>query len=136
MSKNTVQQPSKAIIANVCSIIFVHGCTGDREKTWTSQGEVLWPQDLLSKDVPTARILTWGYDAELVFSRPINMPYTGRSLVRDIEVWREDTVTPAERPIIFVAHSIGGLVVEQVRQILCIRSVEDIANMKYYEGFD
>lgn len=95
---------------NVFSIIFVHGSTGDREKTWTSQGKALWPRDFLSKDIPNARILTWGYVAEPFSTR------SGRNLYRDIETWREDTVTPAERPIIFVAHSTGGIVVEQVRQ--------------------
>lgn len=125
----------QAIIANVCSIIFVHGSTGDRDKTWTSQGQVLWPQDLLSKDVPTARVLTWGYDAENLFSRHGQMQHIGRTLVRDIRFRRKNTVTPAGRPIVFVAHGIGGLVVEQVRQIPCIQSVEDIANIDYYEGF-
>lgn len=131
------------IIPNVCSIIFVHGCTGDREETWTFQEQVLWPRDFLSKDVPTARILTWGFGAKSFFDRSdrkISYNYgvqiIGANLTRDIETWREDTVTPAERPIIFVAHSIGGLVVEQVRQSLRIISVEDVANVKYYEGID
>jgi pimeloyl-ACP methyl ester carboxylesterase len=143
VSKNAVQQTSKVIIPNVCSIIFVHGCTGDREKTWTSQEKVLWPRDFLSKDVPSARILTWGFGAKYVFDRPdqkISYSYglqtIGQALARDIGTWREDTVTPAERPIIFVAHSIGGLVVEQVCRKLYTKSIEDIRNTDYHEGTD
>lgn len=46
------------------SIIFVHGLTGDREKTWTAKGSSTpWPQTLLPSKVPNARVLTFGYDA-------------------------------------------------------------------------
>ena len=46
------------------SIIFIHGLTGDREKTWTAKGAAApWPQTLLPLKVPNARILTFGYDA-------------------------------------------------------------------------
>lgn len=46
------------------SIIFVHGLTGDREKTWKTKNAITpWPQTLLPPKVPNARILTYGYDA-------------------------------------------------------------------------
>lgn len=46
------------------SIIFVHGLTGDREKTWTAKGSSApWPQTLLPSKVPDARVLAFGYDA-------------------------------------------------------------------------
>lgn len=49
------------------SIIFVHGLTGDRAKTWTAHGESQpWPKTLLPKHIPNARILTVGYDANVV----------------------------------------------------------------------
>ena len=40
-------------------------------KTWTKE-DVLWPDELLPKEVPTARILSYGYDANVVhfWSRP------------------------------------------------------------------
>ena len=108
------------MIANVHSIIFIHGCTGDREKNWTSQEKVFWPRDLLSKDVPTARILTWGYDASLFFSVSRDQ-LLDVTLARDLKTWRKKTVTPVERPIIFVAHGIGGLILEQVRYYVASR---------------
>ena len=46
------------------SIVFIHGLTGDREKTWkTKSAAAPWPQILLPARVPNARILTFGYDA-------------------------------------------------------------------------
>lgn len=48
------------------SIIFVHGLTGDREKTWTARGAASpWPHTLLPTEVANARILTFGYDAHV-----------------------------------------------------------------------
>jgi len=44
------------------SIIAIHGLDGDREKSWTS-GNVLWLRDLLPSEIPNARILTYGYNA-------------------------------------------------------------------------
>ena len=46
------------------SIVFVHGLGGGREGTWT-RGKVLWPKDLLPEDVPSARVLSFGYDAHI-----------------------------------------------------------------------
>jgi protein SERAC1 len=45
--------------------VFVHGLGGDRMKTWTDD-QVFWPKDLLPVDIPEARILTFGYDANIV----------------------------------------------------------------------
>jgi hypothetical protein len=47
-------------------IIFVHGLTGDSYDTWLeAESGIYWPVHLLSKDVPDARILTFGYDADV-----------------------------------------------------------------------
>lgn len=49
------------------SIVFVHGLTGSRLSTWTSkETKTPWPKTLLSNDIPNARILTLGYDADVV----------------------------------------------------------------------
>ncbi|KAF2654337.1 hypothetical protein K491DRAFT_679804 [Lophiostoma macrostomum CBS 122681] len=51
-------------------IIFLHGLHGHRKDTWTYKDpdgtECFWPQDLLPKDLPNARIYSYGYDADVI----------------------------------------------------------------------
>ena len=101
------------------SIIFVHGLTGKRTKTWLADGAAKpWPEELLSKKIPEARIVTYGYDADVVhFTKPAGQNTVlehARNLVGDLTNLRLGT-SSFQRPLILVAHSLGGLVVEQVR---------------------
>ncbi|KIW29919.1 uncharacterized protein PV07_05704 [Cladophialophora immunda] len=102
----------------VVDIIFVHGLTGHRIETWTcrSKGKAcFWPVDLLSKDFPRSRIATWGYDARVTNWRPFHTVGTSdvqqhaQMLCLDIVNMRERDNTQ-ERPLLFLAHSLGGIV--------------------------
>ncbi|TPX13273.1 uncharacterized protein E0L32_006246 [Thyridium curvatum] len=97
-------------------IVFVHGLTGDRERTWTARGaEAPWPQTLLPPALlPTAaRVLTFGYDAYVADIRGMvsenRVGNHGSKLLTSLASYREDDCTN-ERPVIFVCHSLGGLV--------------------------
>ena len=46
------------------SIVAIHGLNGHREETWTKDN-VNWLRHLLPTDIPNARILSWGYDANI-----------------------------------------------------------------------
>ncbi|KAL2199927.1 P-loop containing nucleoside triphosphate hydrolase protein [Corynascus similis CBS 632.67] len=104
--------PAGAIV----DIVFVHGLTGDREKTWTaSDASEPWPKALLPSELPTARVLTFGYDAYVTDwqgmvsqNRIANHAW---NLLTSLVSYREKDNTN-ERPIIFVCHSLGGLVCE------------------------
>jgi len=97
-------------------IVFVHGLRGNAYTTWLHEDTgIHWPSQLLYKDIPDARILTFGYDADVVnlwnpasVSRLTNH---AENLVGDLVRRREFTNTEV-RPILFVAHSLGGLVTE------------------------
>ena len=79
--------------------------------------EVFWPRDLLPKRFPNFRIFTWGYDVDIdhvfsgtstatVFQHAANL----LSDLSDVRVLREAEL----RPLFFVAHSLGGIVVKDV----------------------
>ncbi|KAL8998782.1 MAG: hypothetical protein Q9169_002232 [Polycauliona sp. 2 TL-2023] len=55
-------------------ICFVHGLRGGNISTWCLKGkDFCWPRDMLQHDVADARILSFGYDANIVqfwFNKP------------------------------------------------------------------
>jgi hypothetical protein len=108
-------------------ICFVHGLTGDRERTWTAEGQSNpWPQVLLPAKLDRARILTYGYDAYIVRK---SVASTNRlidhatNLLVDLASER-DLSNASSRPLILVAHSLGGLVCK--RAILLSRNNPEV----------
>ena len=101
------------------SIVFVHGLGGGRASTWTKDG-VFWPRDLLPNDIADARIITWGYDANIAHfwasSTSNDIDNHAANLVNSVGGLRGPPKA-TDRPIIFVAHSLGGLVCARVREI-------------------
>ncbi|RSM16726.1 hypothetical protein CDV31_004498 [Fusarium ambrosium] len=106
-------------------ICFVHGLTGDRDHTWTFKGQAEpWPKTLIPEALaevakrrgvqktPRARILTYGYDAYVVKTE-----VSSKNGLRDhAKHFLDQIVGDREmsdavgRPLILVAHSLGGLV--------------------------
>ncbi|KAF2705194.1 hypothetical protein K504DRAFT_388654, partial [Pleomassaria siparia CBS 279.74] len=106
------------------SIVAIHGLNGHRDKTWTAANDAHWLRDFLSSDIPNARIFCWGYDANTYGNR-ISCEYLydhARSLVSDLCLKRKLTNT-MRRPIIFVAHSLGGIIVKSV-SLVCVGCIQ------------
>ncbi|KAH8905401.1 hypothetical protein BR93DRAFT_970192 [Coniochaeta sp. PMI_546] len=78
--------------------------------------EVFWPYDLLPQLLPQARIFTWGYDVKVqnLFSSvsKATVFQHAETLLMDIATLRSPTAD-TKRPIIFIAHSLGGIVVKE-----------------------
>jgi len=50
-------------------IVAIHGITGDAFKTWTHENGTNWLRDFLPSAFPGARIFSYGYPAEVFWSR-------------------------------------------------------------------
>ncbi|KAL8313074.1 hypothetical protein RB593_007337 [Gaeumannomyces tritici] len=97
-------------------ICFVHGLTGNRDSTWTADGHSTpWPGTLLSQKLKNARILTYGYDA-YVLRRSVasnnRLSDHAKNFLNDLTTDRA-SCEARSRPLIFVAHSLGGLVCKE-----------------------
>lgn len=118
------------------SIVAVHGLNGHAYGTWTCREESraniepMWLRDFLPGQIPKARILVYGYNSA------VTGPNIGVSGVRDFahDLLQRITDDRAERkvrnsaclgivtdciqdnnrPLIFICHSLGGIVVKQV----------------------
>ena len=97
----------------------------DKEKVQSSSplevetvGPVFWPKELLPDDLPNARILSYGYNSTVTnfFSfESINQNSIyqhAKDMLMEIIAIREDG--KLTRPIVFLAHSLGGIIVKEV----------------------
>ncbi|KAG8854496.1 hypothetical protein FRB91_003453, partial [Serendipita sp. 411] len=103
----------------IVDIVALHGLDGHREHSWTADDGTMWLKDLLPDDIPKARILTYGYDADTrSFSRT-----STQTIFHHAEAFAEDLsrlrrATDPKRPIIFLAHSLGGIILKKAL-VLC-----------------
>ncbi|KAJ5287611.1 hypothetical protein N7478_003297 [Penicillium angulare] len=110
-------------------IVLVHGLNGHPHDSWTSKStNCFWPVDLLPDVLASQRprILTYGYNA--------NVTAFTDGASRDSIVSHAETLASnlaanrnlrdcADRPIIFICHSLGGLVVK--RALIYCRSLSN-----------
>lgn len=114
----------------IADVFFVHGLQGHPWKTWRVKEvkssdlfsfkkrpstRVFWPHDLLPDDAPNVRLFTYGYDSHVshYVSGPANqsnISQHGLTLLNAVSGKRHEC---QNRPVIFVAHSLGGLLVKQ-----------------------
>lgn len=106
--------------ANI-DICFVHGLAGDRIRTWDwvdeeSKETHSWPAEFLPLDAEAdqlnVRILSYGYKSfaptpEYLTQRTLYRH--SQSLLSELASFRKDC---SDRPIIFVGHSLGGIVIK------------------------
>ncbi|KAI1409865.1 hypothetical protein F5Y13DRAFT_169107 [Hypoxylon sp. FL1857] len=108
-----VHVPDNAIV----DIVFLHGLTGCADTTFLhKETGTFWPVDLLPNEIDNARVLTFGYDVDVAkLFQPVgqnNLQSHAKNLMNDLARKRENTAS-VSRKIIFVAHSLGGLVVKK-----------------------
>ena len=101
------------------SVVLVHGLDGDPVETWEhitagtkSQRRTVWPEDLLPKILPRVRVLSFGYNGDMYRSNSVaGIRGNAGALLSHLKSHRYGV--DQTRPIVFVAHCLGGLIVKQ-----------------------
>ncbi|MGH3626636.1 MAG: esterase/lipase family protein, partial [Sciscionella sp.] len=111
-------------------VIFVHGLDGDAFDTWNFRAPSS-QADWLANDRPDAAIWSVGYDAASTSWHGASMPLSDRAVNMLALLNAYDL---GARPIVFVAHSMGGLVVKQMLREATSTSTEYNAVAKATRG--
>jgi protein SERAC1 len=102
------------------SVIAISGIGGHAFGSFKERGgDHMWLRDSLPMDLtlsdtdfPVARVITYGFESTMVQSRSVQSLEDLATSFRDSILAVVGVSVP--RPIIFIAHSLGGLIVKEV----------------------
>ncbi|CAZ80500.1 unnamed protein product [Tuber melanosporum] len=101
-------------------LVFIHGLGGHRSRTFTNKHSEFWPP-WLTQAIPKGRVWTYGYNAKAILGSEDDLSLHATKLLRALvadDVGRKKGKSSnrdrPSRPVIFLAHSLGGIVVKKV----------------------
>lgn len=108
-------------------IVAVHGLGGHFKETWTdNDSKQLWLRDFLPsqlKDVGlAARVMSYGYDSTTAFSKSVTDIEDQATMLLNALALERQSPPENKRPLIFIAHSLGGIIVKKAMIIAHERS--------------
>ncbi|EXA31288.1 hypothetical protein FOVG_17412 [Fusarium oxysporum f. sp. pisi HDV247] len=91
-------------------IIAITGLDGHAYGSWRGKGNLgrMWLRDFLSKDLPCCRTMIYGYNSKLSSHGIDTIMDYGRELMEELKKIR-NTEELRQRPLFFIAHSFGGI---------------------------
>ncbi|KAH0492276.1 hypothetical protein TgHK011_007237 [Trichoderma gracile] len=108
------QHPDRS---DAVDIVAIHGLNGHYKNTWIDEKTGCnWLSDksCLPKDIPNARILSFGYNSVTYFSRSnTDIRDFASTLLAALRAKRR-TGAEKQRPLVFICHGLGGLVFKQL----------------------
>ncbi|RYP17801.1 hypothetical protein DL767_009943 [Monosporascus sp. MG133] len=110
-------------------IVAVHGLGSNVDWTWvwkdrTKHVHWLRDPDMLPAALPNARIMVYSYESRWHTEAPkTRLELCGEELMEDLHNFRTKT---RDRPVVFIGHSLGGLVV-----LHCLFSADRTEKLKY-----
>jgi hypothetical protein len=110
---------------NKFSIVAAHGLNSHPDQCWSAKitkksdgaevtNKSVWITDFLSRDFPQARVMTYGYNSDIRGSNKSSLRDIAEELLQELISERKDC---RRRPLIFICHSLGGILVKQVCQV-------------------
>ncbi|ROW10617.1 hypothetical protein VMCG_01995 [Cytospora schulzeri] len=126
----TVLHPEGDDKTALVDIVTVHGLSGHPQNTWTNfTTEHFWPLQSLPEDIPRSRIMAFGYNTS------VSPLHNSTALISDIAKQlishlhnKRTSESQKQRPIIFIAHSLGGIVIKEFLHIASNTGNEDLAS--------
>ncbi|KAI9645218.1 hypothetical protein NHQ30_005952 [Ciborinia camelliae] len=94
-------------------VVALHGIKGHAYNTWTDKNGNFWLRDQLPNELPGARIFSFGYDANVVFSRGTGTVEEFAMTLLEHLIRERDGDANRKRQIIFICHSMGGIVIKK-----------------------
>lgn len=97
------------------SCIAISGLGGRPLGSWQPKegdNRFMWIRDELPKDLPGVRAVLYGYDTKLENSKSFqNIPDLARNFISQLQAYGWSL--PSAKPLVFLAHSLGGLVLRE-----------------------
>ncbi|KAI9774484.1 MAG: hypothetical protein M1839_001717 [Geoglossum umbratile] len=95
------------------------------------QSRVMWLRDLLPKAIPNIRTMTYGYNAKFRnFTGDQSLRDISKKLLTDLVDLRR-TKEEMNRPIVFICHSLGGIVAKKALLLFCLEEQTKVQKAVY-----
>jgi hypothetical protein len=110
-------ETSKSLLLTIiASFIAIPGLASHPFGSWQAKDDPsrswMWIRDAVPKVLPSARTILFGYDSKLVSSNSFQtIDDLALFLVNELEV--SGLAKPDTKPIVFIAHSLGGIVLKE-----------------------
>ncbi|RYP43653.1 hypothetical protein DL768_009806 [Monosporascus sp. mg162] len=98
---------------------------------------VFWPRDYLTEDIPEARVWTYGYNADVVrgmfqADNQNSVSQHGQDLATHFK--RDIENEGFQGPTIFVAHSLGGIIVKDIKHLSVTNEVGHLSYLAFQDS--
>lgn len=117
----------------IVDIVAVHGLNGHYKNTWTAtrpNGDLVnWLGAVLPKqDVIHARVMSFSYNSSVQFSKSTADVFVFADQLLEHLIGKRQEEGEQRRPIVFICHSLGGIVVKQVSRFF-FSAAQDCTNI-------